>query len=1030
MSGSIIYLGNNSFPASKGYSGPLSLTEEEIKNLPLKITAANGKVLYQTIIPDLFTEPLPLSATFKIPTHAQVDYPLRIIGPFDGNSENTKCTVGGKPAEIIAESPRQCIVEFPADAKGPTTITIEENGVAISEKIGGVDLSITAGRMNLKRGESTYIDILITGLENLSDNAVLNVSNLTTSIVTMIGGNVQTITIPPTGITSAGTYNHRYTIQSIQTGDFSINVDLQLPQPPVSSIAPANNWTACNLGYTTCILPAGKCELLQQGIISSQPQLQSPPANPPEADPFTIQPFMPDPEREKEGIIQQTFWLYQRDADRVAFGYNKLGSSSEKKDTFLIDIDTVATDGFNSFLPASFLEKGVYNMVNIGYYGGNQQVVQNSIVVVPAQPQRPSVSNSEIEDLKRKEKALRDSINNINRRIENGTNQMNDNYERRHYLDSLRWIQQQLQYQLYKIDLGIDQIPGIFGPDLSNLLDSLDRFSKKVGGLNGQGLQDALDKMNDEVKKLEDALKACQNHLAALKQEQQDLENERQQIENDQQQAYRDILQAMRDAGYNPAGSSGRNKNTGEFKYNYGLVLRGDDGNYEFVKGIPAQALKKVGELEKKLKDMNARHQQVLQRQKELPGEIDAAKKECDQLSAQLAAAKAAQQKGANAVAEYNYNTADLAELCREINALLEPLANWCSSHPGECSSFEAQLKSIMEDCPKNINNLPDFMNKLNNIIDAKKKKEEEHKKKTDEIGGQIDDIDKKNSDLGGQIEKDKQKGQDYGTQLGNTMSATDNAIANEIARQQQADAARRAELKRICIEFLRSQAKTPEEADMIEELAKVKDQMQKMGEDIKKASELGDQLTKDKLKDLTDKLRGSIDKMLEQFEKFQDFKDKLDEWTEIKKDLETLTKSDKSAKESAEAMGVVLKRIKEQLDKVAKSFPILQLFTAYFGFMVDAFNAITGKADQIIQDYVASLVSMALERTDCMVFINEYMKNNNVDDAVRKAYEIYKRSSTSILTDTSERRRKLEEELRKYVLSKMTDCCLKWAMQ
>jgi hypothetical protein len=64
------------------------------------------------------------------------------------------------------------------------------------------------------------------------------------------------------------------------------------------------------------------------------------------------------------------------------------------------------------------------------------------------------------------------------------------------------------------------------------------------------------------------------------------------------------------------------------------------------------------------------------------------------------------------------------------------------------------------------------------------------------------------------------------------------------------------------------------------------------------------------------------------------------------------------------------------------------------------------------------------------MVFIKEYMKSNSVDDAVRKAYDISKRSNTRILTDTPDRRRMLEQELRKYVLQQMTDCCLKWVVQ
>ena len=1003
----------------------------EISSLPLSVIVFNDNKQEQSIELKQSSSGANKNIDQKcqLPTHALVAAPVSIPGAFDGDASNTKCTVDNKPIEILAESPRQTIINYPSDAKDIHTLIVQEKDQPQCEsKVSGVDMDLSTGRLNLQKGENTYVDITITGLQNLPSDATLTVTNTTTGVVTMAGGETQVLPIAPDSVSGEGTFNRRFNLHSIKTGSFSVDVNLDLPDNSNSPINnTASNWVVCDLNGISCILPLSKCEELHNGLANQTSSLSASTTSS-DSEPQFFSSFTNN--SEMEGSIQQTFTTTQGITDRVVFAYHKLGSSEAKQDTVLIGIDSTSNDGFQNSYPSSFLENGVYNLTTVGYYGTNQTIVQNDIIVVPSQPQRPSVSNSEIEKLKRKEQELRDSINNINRRIQNGTNQMNDNYKQRHYLDSLRSIQSALQYQLQKIDAVIDQIPGTYGSALSNLLDSLERFNKKVGGLNGQGLQDALDKMNDRVKELEDALKACMDHLAALQKEQTELANEKSQIENDQEQAYRDILDACRQAGYNAGGSSGRNAATGQFKYNYGLILRGDNGDPEFVQGIPAQALKKVSESEKKIKNGNNRIAEINARQQQLPGEIDAAKKECDELSKLLAAAKETQRKGANALTEYNFNMADIAELCREIKELLQPLADWCVAHPGECSSFEMQLKSIMNDCPDNISNLPNFMNSLNNIITAKKTKEEEHKKQSNQLSGQITEIDKKNEVIGTQVNNDEEKGKEYGTSLGKTMKDIDKAITDEIARRQQAEADRKAELKRRCIEFLRSQAKSPEEADLIEEIAKVKDQMQSMAEDIKSASELGDRITKDKLKDLTDKLRDKIDKLLGEFEKFDKLKGKLDELKEIKQDLETVFKSDKSAKENAEAMGVILKRIKEQLDKVADEFPILKLFTAYFGFMVDAFNAITSKANQIVEDYVASLVRMALERTDCSVFANEYMKNNSVDDAVRKGYDIYKGTGLDAATDTPERRRMLEEQIRKYVLQKITDCCLRWAVQ
>jgi len=227
---SYIYLGHTRFPAS-GNSGPLFLSESEIRNTPIKVTDPGGKTLFESIVPDLFNKPIPKSTGFKIPSHGVIGTPFRIYGNFDGNAQNTSCHIGGKPAEILAESPRQCIIEFPNDIKGATSITISENGIIITEQIGAVDMSISAGRMNLKRGESTYVDVVVTGLENLKENATLTVKNVSTAVVTMGGGNSQVITILPAAVSGTGNFNQRFNIQSLHKGTFSINIDLQLPEP-------------------------------------------------------------------------------------------------------------------------------------------------------------------------------------------------------------------------------------------------------------------------------------------------------------------------------------------------------------------------------------------------------------------------------------------------------------------------------------------------------------------------------------------------------------------------------------------------------------------------------------------------------------------------------------------------------------------------------------------------------------------------------------------------------------------------------
>jgi hypothetical protein len=171
--------------------------------------------------------------TFTTSTHVMSDSPLCVYGPFDGNSQNTSCLVDGQPVNILAESPRQCIVQFPKEAKNVYSLTMEEKGKRTVMQIQGVEMNLSTGKLNLLKGESTYLDISVTGLQNLHDTAILNINNLSATTVNLLGGNAQTVRIPPQTIIGEGTYNKRFNVSSLNTGPYSINAELDLPKPEV-----------------------------------------------------------------------------------------------------------------------------------------------------------------------------------------------------------------------------------------------------------------------------------------------------------------------------------------------------------------------------------------------------------------------------------------------------------------------------------------------------------------------------------------------------------------------------------------------------------------------------------------------------------------------------------------------------------------------------------------------------------------------------------------------------------------------------
>lgn len=182
-----------------------------------------------------------------LPSHALTGSPLRITGPFDGNSSNTTSTLDNKPMKILAESPGQCILSYPENANGIQTLNVQENNQSkCSQQVSGVQLNISAGDLNLRQGQRTYIDVNITGLQNLPDTAILTLINVTTDVVLMMPSNVVAIPLPPDSVVS-GTFDRRFNIQSLRSGSFSVNVNLDFkdimmsPKPDEADPVKDNN---------------------------------------------------------------------------------------------------------------------------------------------------------------------------------------------------------------------------------------------------------------------------------------------------------------------------------------------------------------------------------------------------------------------------------------------------------------------------------------------------------------------------------------------------------------------------------------------------------------------------------------------------------------------------------------------------------------------------------------------------------------------------------------------------------------------
>ncbi|MBK7377011.1 MAG: hypothetical protein IPJ02_16125 [Chitinophagaceae bacterium] len=178
-------------------------------------------------------EAKPPAAACRIPTHALTAAPLRITGPFDGNSSNTTCTFSGKEATVLAESPRQCIIRFPETAGGKQTMQVTENDQQkCTGTVSGVDLHVTTGKLSLRRGERTFIKVEISGLQNLPAAAKLTLTNLSADVVVLQPSDHFIEMLYPDSV-NTGRYENNFDVQSMKPGSFMVNVELDLPEPPL-----------------------------------------------------------------------------------------------------------------------------------------------------------------------------------------------------------------------------------------------------------------------------------------------------------------------------------------------------------------------------------------------------------------------------------------------------------------------------------------------------------------------------------------------------------------------------------------------------------------------------------------------------------------------------------------------------------------------------------------------------------------------------------------------------------------------------
>ncbi len=155
---------------------------------------------------------------------------------YDGDLMNTRIKVGDRPAFILAESPREAFFVCPEDILGPLTVLVVEGNEVQKATTNVLSIDMMADKTTFSRGEKSEITIVVKGLDGMSVPVPLNVVNESPGIVSLSGGDDQTITIYPGQVDELGIYQHAFTVYARHNGAYEIYADITM-NPPLGDIS-------------------------------------------------------------------------------------------------------------------------------------------------------------------------------------------------------------------------------------------------------------------------------------------------------------------------------------------------------------------------------------------------------------------------------------------------------------------------------------------------------------------------------------------------------------------------------------------------------------------------------------------------------------------------------------------------------------------------------------------------------------------------------------------------------------------------
>src|SRR5258705_12871078 len=218
--------------------GDLTFTRSIKGQIPI-VLLHRGQSVAPATIPVLVTAP-PRPTQFTVPTGGQQGRLIQIDCPCNGLfSPQDYVRVGGISLPLIAESPRSLVVHNTSEVSGPTNMDLGENGMAMQCPFRSLQVNLSAPKLNLIRGETTTLHVMVLGLAGMSGDQSLDLQNNSPGVIKMSGGETQHLTIHGTEVRPDGSYAIDRTLTGITAGGFGETATLRgadVGKPPVRGI--------------------------------------------------------------------------------------------------------------------------------------------------------------------------------------------------------------------------------------------------------------------------------------------------------------------------------------------------------------------------------------------------------------------------------------------------------------------------------------------------------------------------------------------------------------------------------------------------------------------------------------------------------------------------------------------------------------------------------------------------------------------------------------------------------------------------